>query len=347
MIKRILILGAGGTPATNFVRSLRMAKDEFYLVGTDINPYYLMRAETDKKYLVPKCHDKAYVHAINKIIINEKIEFVHAQNDTEIGVISEIRDLLKAPVYLPSREVVKICQNKWLSHLKWRNVVSQPKTLLIHSPKDVKEALDRFGIVWFRAIKGAGGKGSIKTDNFLEAIAWIDARKGWTQFTGAEYLSKHTVTWQSIYQNGRLIVAQTRKRLYWELPANIQSGVSGATGCGVTTSDPLVDETARKTIHAIEPIPHGIYSVDMTLDQLGFPVPTEINMRFFTTHHFFTEAGLNMPAILVQLASGEQVRLRQPLNPLKNDLAWIRGMDFKPIFTTIGDINQWTKNELS
>ena len=52
-MKRILITGAGGSPSTNFVRSLRLAPEPFDLVGTDADEFLLMRAETDSRHLVP------------------------------------------------------------------------------------------------------------------------------------------------------------------------------------------------------------------------------------------------------------------------------------------------------
>jgi FlaA1/EpsC-like NDP-sugar epimerase len=60
-LKRILVTGAGGSPSTNFVRSLRMAREKFFIIGVDCNKYYLQRAETDKRFLVPQASDKDYI----------------------------------------------------------------------------------------------------------------------------------------------------------------------------------------------------------------------------------------------------------------------------------------------
>jgi carbamoyl-phosphate synthase large subunit len=135
-------------------------------------------------------------------------------------------------------------------------------------------------------------------------------------------------------------VAQTRKRLYWEFSNRSPSGVTGLTGTGVTVSDPAVDDLAIRAIHAIDACPHGVWSVDMTYDREGCPNPTEINIgRFFTTHLFFSQAGLNMPYILVKLAFGEEPPLPEKrINPLPDGLAWIRGMDIVPILTTTAEI---------
>jgi len=77
--------------------------------------------------------------------------------------------------------------------------------------------------------------------------------------------------------------------------------------------------------------------VDLTYDRDGVPNPTEINIgRFFTTHFFFSKAGLNMPYLLIKLAYNEELSpINRKINPLTPGLAWIRGMDLEPILTTL------------
>jgi len=342
MKKRILILGAGGSPATNFVRSLRNSLGSYYLVGTDCNKYYLMRAETDEKYLIPPADDSDYLKVLNRIIEKERIDFIHAQNDIEVGKISELRDKLKAKTFLPSENTVRTCQNKWLSMIKWKErEIIQPKAYFLNNEEDLKKAFESFGRpLWIREESGAGGRGSLRAETYEQTKAWIDFHKGWGKFIAAEYLSPNSVTWMSIWKDGELIVAQGRKRLYWELGKISPSGISGATGGAITVSDKKLDQIAIKSIKAIDPIPNGIFSVDLTYNKEGVPVPTEINIgRFFTTHEFFSRAGLNMPHIFVSLGLGENPRLPEKrLNPLPDNLLWIRGMDFLPIFTELKNL---------
>jgi carbamoyl-phosphate synthase large subunit len=346
-IKRILITGAGGSPSTNFVRSLKSSPEKFHFIGVDSNKYYLQRAETDEKYLVPPRYDKDYIEILNKIIEDTKADFIHAQNSAELEVLSENREKIKTKCFLPSKETVRICQNKFEAYKKWEaNKLPQPKTLFLNSQEDLKNAFEELGgRIWVREIKGSGGKGSLPTTDFKQAKAWIDFQNGWGKFTAAEYLSPDSVTWQSIWNNGELVVAQTRKRLYWEIAKVSPSGISGATGGAITISDPKVDDIAIKAIYAIDKKPHGIFSVDMTYDKNGVPNPTEINIgRFFTTHEFFTKAGLNMPYIFLKLAFGEPYpEPAKKINPLPENLLWIRGMDFLPVLTTVKEIEKYEK----
>ena len=79
----------------------------------------------------------------------------------------------------------------------------------------------------------------------------------------------------------------------------------------------------------------------MTYHKNGVPNPTEINIgRFFTTHYFFTKAGLNMPKIYCDIAlDGNFPALQKQINPLPDGLIWIRGMDVEPVLTTRSELD--------
>jgi len=340
-MKRILITGAGGSPSVNFTRSLRQSKDEYYLVGTDADKYYLQRAEVDKTYLAPLAKDPKYIDFLNYIIDKEKIDLVHAQNDVEVSVLSERREELHAPTFFPKKETVKILQDKFESFKIWEAAgIKVPHTILIQKDTNLQELLDGFGgSMWIRAITGAGGRGSLPVHDVASAKNWLDFNEqngAWTgNFTAAELLEPETVTWMSLWKDGELVVAQGRKRLYWELSKISPSGVTGATGTGLTYSSPELDKIAEAAVKAIDPHPDGLFGVDMAYDKNGVPNPTEINIgRFFTTHQFFTNAGLNMPEMFVNVAlGGEMPELEKRVNPLPDDLVWIRGMDFEPVLS--------------
>ncbi len=334
-MKRILVTGAGGAPSTNFIRSIRAMKEEVFILGTDSDKYYVNRSEADKTYLAPSCSNPRYFDFLNYLIKKYKIEFLHIQNDIEMEMISKNREKLSIKMFLPDKQTVAVCMNKYETYKKWEEKkIKVPKNVFINTIADLKKAYKILGKkIWLRDTTGAGGRGSLAPTDIEQAKIWIDFKEGWGHFVAAELLTPDSVTWMSIWKDGELIVAQGRKRLYWELSKISPSGITGATGGGITVSDKRLDDLAVKTILAVDPKPNGIFSVDMTYDFAGLPNPTEINIgRFFTTHEFFTLAGLNMPEIYLKLAYGEKIpKLKKKINPLPIDLIWIRGIDFLPV----------------
>jgi hypothetical protein len=343
-VKRILVTGAGGSPATNFVRSLRAAPEPVHLVGTDADRFCLMRAETDARYLVPPASDPDYLAVLNAVVERERVDLVHAQNDAEVTFLSEHRDQVAARLFLPAMATVRICQDKFRSFQRWQAAgLPVPDTLLLASEDDLKAAFERFdGALWLRATTGAGGKGSLPVRDYDTARSWLDFHQGWGGFTAAELLEPDSVTWMSVWHDGELVVAQGRRRLYWELSRVSPSGVTGVTGAGVTISDATLDHLATRAVLAIDPRPHGLFGVDLTYDGTGTPNPTEINVgRFFTTHQFFTALGLNLPYVYVKLAFGEPPPpIRRRHNPLPDGMVWVRGVDFEPVLTSVAEIDR-------
>lgn len=336
--KRILVTGAAGSPALGYVRSLRKSVEKFHLIGVDCDKYRLLAAEADERYLVPRASDPDYVAVLRDLIAETGAQLLFAQPDVEIAVISRHRDELGVRTFLPAAATIELCQDKYLSFDRWQAAgLPVPETRLLQDETDLRGALVDFGDTWLRAAEGAAGRGSLHTSDYDQARMWIDSHDGWGTFTAARYLSPRSVTWQSIWHEGELIVAQGRERLQWEFADRAPSGVTGITGAGITVRDAQVDETARRAILAIDAKPHGIFAVDMTRDSAGFPNPTEINIgRFFTTTLFFTFAGLNMPYIYTKLAFGEKPDVPEPrLNPVEPGLLWVRGIDREPLLARV------------
>ena len=343
---KVIITGAGGAASIGFCRSLYDADTDYEIVGVDCSKYHLSLADVDHKYLVPRVDDPDYIEVLNHIAEKHQADFLHSQPDTEIEFLSAHRGELKVRTNFPPEAVVRVCMDKWKSYKAWKAAgVKVPRTLLIQDEDGLSRAFKDLGsgTIWIRSTKGAGGKGSLPTSDIKEACAWVNLCNGFGRFTAAELLSDRTVTWSSIWDKGELVVAQGRERLCWGYSHNSFSGVTGLTGTGITVSDKVVDDVALASILAIDPVPNGIFSVDMTYDSEGVPNPTEINIgRFFTTHHFFTRAGVNFPDIFVRLSLGLPLdELARKVNPLPSGLAWVRGMDSEPVLVELGLFSQF------
>ena len=344
---KIQLGGAGGAPTNNFIKSLRNSHRKDYLIGTSCMPSDLFLADVDERYVVPPANAAEYPAKILTLLKNTQPDFLHLQHDFEVRAISRLRHEVQdlgVKLFLPSEQTIENCVDKQKSFVIWEQAgVRVPRTILLKSVDDLKWAFSNLGeTIWLRAIEGGGGRGALPTNNFDFARIWVDRYKGWGSFTAAELLSDQTITWQSIWYQGELVVAQTRRRRSWNFGDRTLSGVTGITGVGETCSVPEIDELAEASIRAVSEQPHGIFAVDMTYDHAGKPNVTEINIgRFFTTHYFFTKAGLNFPEIYCDIALENKFpALSKKINPLPDGLIWIRGMDVEPVLTTIGELEK-------
>jgi carbamoyl-phosphate synthase large subunit len=320
-------------------------------------PTDVLLSNAHKKYYIPYANTPEYLDKLLHILDVEEPDLIHFQNDLEIFYASQYRTAIEktgTKIFMPPHDVIDTCVHKYKSYLKFLEAgLKVPKNIVLQNEKDLKAAFDELGdhtgTIWLRASSiGGGGKGALPTNNFEFARLWIDRFNGWGDFVAAEMLTPNTVTWLSIWHEGKLIVAQTRIRKGWTHGNRTLSGVTGVTKVGQTFSDPLVDEIAIKAIKAISNHPHGIFGVDMAYDKEGIPNPTEINIsRFFTTVLFFTEAGLNLPIIYKDIALYNKFpELEKIINPLPEGLLWLRGMDTQPRLVKESDFKEEINNLL-
>ncbi len=123
--------------------------------------------------------------------------------------------------------------------------VAVAESLSLDQPSDLTKAFQTLGdTIWIRLREGGGGAGSLPVSDPAFARIWIDHFDGWGKFTASELLAPESITWSSIWNRGELIVAQTRKRLYWLLGNRTLSGITGVTGAAATVRDQAIDEFA-------------------------------------------------------------------------------------------------------
>lgn len=317
---RVLVFGAGGPAGIGFCRALRMAGD-YHLIGVDMDRDRLELAEVDERY-----HGSA--RKLRELCEKADPDFVHAQPDQEVGLVSLFRntlDELGVRYYLPSGASITKCQDKWLSYRIWEDAhLPVPSTFLIRTEGDLARRFD--GEFFLRRRSGAGGADAHVTASALAGEDWINRRNGWGEFTAAEVLPGPTVTTQTLWYEGELLFSQGRSRLAWT------HGDRGSALVSETVSDEEVDAVSEAAIRAIDPKPHGLWGVDMTRDSEGNPRLTEINIgRFFTTvPEFFAQAGFNLADMYVGIGCGHYDWARW-MNPLEPGLRWVRSMDREPM----------------
>lgn len=348
---KILITGAGSAQTNGCINCLLMEDKPEEIIGTGSDRYDLMFCNAHKKYLVPHSTSGNYKEALLSILNKEKPDMLHFQHDVEMAIALKFKDEIESlgvKMFIPDYQTIDTCVYKYKSWEKFKKAgIKVPENIVVNNQEDLKRSFkelgNKDGKIWLRSMSaGNGGKGSLPTNDFEQAADWIERNEGWGDFTAAELLTPNSVTWLAIWNEGELVVAQTRRRNGWAYSRISPSGISGLTKVSETLSSPIIDDIAYQCCKAVCDKPHGIYGVDMTYDDNGIPNPTEINIsRFFTTIEFFAKAGLNMPIIFKDLCLYNKFpNLKKKINPLKDGLLWVRTMDERPILTTEEEIDK-------
>jgi carbamoyl-phosphate synthase large subunit len=339
-VTRVLITGAGGSAAFNFRDALRLDDREHHVVGCDVKPYHLELIEVERRYLVPPVTDPRYPDAINAIVEKESIELVHPQPDVEVAWYAEHGDRVGAALFLPEAAAVALCHDKMRFNERLAtHGVPVPRAHHVTSRAALDDALaDLLTIqpkVWLRAIRGAGSRASLPVNSSYQGDAWIDY---WRTFRGldygdfmaSEYLPGPEFAWQSLWYQGELVTSQARVRIEYIFGNLTPSGQTSSPSIARTVNREDVNRAGESAVRAVSDRPHGVFCVDMKEGADGSPKVTEINCgRFFTTSNFFAHAGLNMPAMYVELGTTGRLSGTRPprYDPLPADLYWVRMID--------------------
>ncbi len=293
--RRILVTGAGGIGGVNFVRALRLAEkqcnEKMFIVGTDYSPYYIYFPEVNVRYRTPKHTDPDFMQTLIKLCRERKIEFLHPHPSVEAKVISERRDIflkLGVRLYLPSPSAI-LPDKLYIHEVLKEKGVPTPRTLHVKSLDDVDRAFEELGSpLWVRARVGAGGRLSLKVNSPEEAKLWIklnvmQGRAKVEDFIIQEYLPGRDLAFDSLWYKGKLITCYVRERLEYPFKHISLSGVTGTPTVARIVHDDEVVRVGIEAVKALDPEPHGFYSVDLKESAEGKPVVTEVDGKWHTT----------------------------------------------------------------
>lgn len=337
-MRRIIVTGAGGSPAANFVHSLRLASEPFYVVGTDTSKFHLELAPVDARYLLPRADDPSYLDELNAVVRAEKVEVVHPQPEQEVLLLARNRDRVAAATFLPEADTVALCQDKAAFAARMTEAgLPAPRFARVESEDALGEAtasiLEERERAWIRAVKGAGARASLPVSSPEQAVAWA---RYWIELRGfaisdfmvSEFLPGREFAFQSVWRDGELVTSAARERLEYVFGHLMPSGQSSSPSVARTVHREDVNALASEAVRAVDPRATGVFCVDLKEDESGRPLVTEINAgRFFTTSNFLAEAGANMPYEYVRLAYGEDVDGVARYDAVEEGLYWIRMID--------------------
>lgn len=336
---RVLILGAGGNAAMNFIKCLRMSYTDLFVVGTDISPRFFDNPQLNHGIHLTQLSDEMKIKKLNNIIRQYDIDVVHAQADLEVKFLCRYGAHLGAKVAPLSLEKWELfadkyaCQDHW-SHSIGASFKCYKLNTVLKSPCLFNELKEESGVVWMRATHGAGSKGALPIKSLEHARMWAEY---WydknaipsSAFMLAEYLTGPEYAVQTIWKNGTLISSQARERIEYVFQSIMPSGQSSTPSVAKIVSESKVYDVAETAVLSLDKTPDGIYCVDLKTNKKGEIIPLEVNYgRFFTTSDFFATVGVNGPACYINSITGNifDTTIRHVSHPYY----WIRSLDREP-----------------
>jgi len=349
---RVLVTGAGGIGGCNFIRALRLAEQQanikYWIVGSDYNKYYILFPKLDKRIHSPKHTDTDFLETIWGFCVDESIDFLHPHPSSEARVISEKIERFKdskIKTYLPPPSNISPNKLQMADALKEYGV-PVTKTMRLRSKElwEVQTAFENFGSpLWIRAITGAGGRLGLKVNNASEAILWVhlnvkQGRANVKDFVLQEYLPGRDIAVDSLWYKGGLITSYARERLEYPFKHISLSGITGTPSVSRIIHDDKINAVGKSAVLAINPKPHGFYSVDIKEDSKANPYVTEVDGKWHTTAPLWgltyakllNDAVYNLADLYVRLglSEGEYPHDKVPeTNLFPEDAYLIRQMD--------------------
>lgn len=337
-----MLLGAGGNAGLNYAKCLELVPGRYRVVGCDRDRFNLAAARCAAKYLLPESAHEAKIDALNRIIADEGVAFVHAQPDPEVRFLAEHGAALRARVFEHRLDSLRRCADKLRCQAAWRAALGlsfecASLAELRADPSSFERLRARSGKAWVRATSGAGSRAALPVTTLEQALHWAQY---WIEVRGlrehdfmvAEFLSGPEYAVQTFWAQGELLHAQARERLVYFFGSIMPSGQSSTPAVAVTVDQRDVYDTAYAAVRCIDPEPHGIYCVDLKRNADGRVIPMEINYgRFFTTSDFFARLGVNTPhAVIEYVLSGARDRAVESVGA---GWYWLRGLDREPVLT--------------
>lgn len=320
---RLLIIGAGSGPSNNLIRSLRAGDPALVIAGCHSDRFILRKSAAERNFLVHPVTDRAFLRDVARVTERARVDLLIPTTDAEVRALSRARRRFPCRVFLPSRPVVELCQDKYrLSRFLRGRGVAAPLTYAVSSLARVPGIFRRLGRtpLWCRVRAGSGSTAAIPVRTPRQAQAWIaywSTMRGTPvrSFTLSEYLPGRDFGCQSLWDRGRPVLTKAFERLSYIAAGGHPSGVSSVAALARTATDPQVQEATTRAVRALGRDVSGLFSVDLKEDGEGTVCVTEINAgRFLAGTNLLDLTGKhNMAVTYVQLALGERLEsLHEP-----------------------------------
>jgi carbamoyl-phosphate synthase large subunit len=112
----VLVTGVGGGGhGEQIVKALRLAENDYRIVGADMSPFSKGLLDVDQGYLIPPANDGSYTQVLLKICARHDVAAVFHGSEPELKVMSRDRDMIQERgLFLPINPaaVIELCMDK-------------------------------------------------------------------------------------------------------------------------------------------------------------------------------------------------------------------------------------------
>ena len=337
---RVLVMGAGTAAAENFISSLRVGDPSLVPLGCNDDRFVLKHSSAAARYLIPSVRAPSFGRDLEDWIGARKIDLIVPTADSHVQALGNARGRLPGKIFLPSQATIALCQDKYeLTRILRQHGLPSPRTYPVTRLTAIDGIFGRLGKrgpLWCRPRTGTCARGGAAVTSPKQARSWIRLWEAMQSvprrsFTLCEYLPGREVLCQSLWSEGRMVLANTFERLSLFGVDNIPSGVTSLSSLAKTVHQPEVVELCREAIRQVAPGTSGAFSIDTKEDARGRPHITEINVgRFFMAMTAFDRVlKHNMVLAYVRLGLGEPVDLDEEYDTV-DGYYMVRDMDMHP-----------------
>lgn len=356
MVRTILVTGVGGGGSNNLIESLRVSKlpmNEYRLLGSNISAEIIAKSPLEENVILPVSTDPAYEASLLSLVETQSIDLIIPNNDREVRKISDMRGRLHdlgCRVFLPDDETISVCQDKHEMYLKLDAIdIPMATSRDLHCLEDIDAAIasipgDKW---WVRMRSGSGSKGATWVTNAKQARDWIQLwidLRGYRleDFTVSEFLPGRDYAFQSVWNNGELVVAKMCERLSYFFGDNRLSGMSSTPAVAKTIRDNDALDMIFRSVKALTDRPHGNFNFDLKGRADGVMCLTECNVgRFCMITPIFDRTGLHSTAeMYVRSAFGDPVDIEQAID-IDEGHYLLRELDTLPTIVHERDLDRY------
>ena len=288
----VLVPGAGGPAAINTIKSLRLSKFDGQIVSTDSDPLSAGFFLSDSYYVVPIVSDKSFIDVLIKIIKKNNIKVLMPSSGYDIYQYSIHNQLLSemgVKAVVSRKEVLDVCQDKLLSFKKLSNRFPFAFSTLYF------EQIDKFPVI-AKPRFGKGSKDIIKIEDLTD-LKYVTTK--YNNMIFQEYLPgvEYSVDVLSDLNENPLIAIP---RIRIQTKAGIS--VKGKINRNQSIENLCMDLAKHLGIK-------GPCVIQLKQSESGELKIIEINPRFGGGTFFSTLAGINFPALILDMVCNKEIVL--------------------------------------